>query len=164
MIYAKIYLDTDTANRPILVIETAGKESLYLSFAKEIYDKSGRLRYTETHTTVSYAGNIAVSPEAKAFFLSRLSDNKTHTAVSDQACDFKFIGSERTSYGDFSAGYVAFLPDRDAHYPRRRTLTEGERFTVCTDQQPLREIFDTMQTADNEFLKTLDLSEPLTAL
>ena len=65
MILAKIYLDHD-----LLIFESApneDKNGIYLSLAKNVYDKSGRLRLTEPHTRINGIQNLPSAPRQRRF-------------------------------------------------------------------------------------------------
>jgi len=161
MINLKIYLDTDPVKGEVIIFEAAGKESTHLSLAKNIYDKSGRLRYAEPLTTVIYAGNIAISPEARAAFMARFNDKTSYDVIRYGDGDFQMSGCQRETHGGFDPGRFAFRPDEGEHYPRRRSLGINERFVLSVDGGLSFSVFDYMTEADNELLKNLDLSEPL---
>lgn len=158
MILAKIYLDRD-----LLIFESApneDKNGIYLSLAKNIYDKSGRLRLTEPHTRINGIQNVAISPEAKAILKSRLADRQAFDVDGTGYGDFSFSGVFRASYGDRDSGYFAFRPDSmDA--PTKRTLGVNDRFSFGQPSGGAVSIdaLDEMTEADNEYLKNLDLSQ-----
>lgn len=161
MINLKIYLDTDPVKGEVIIFEAAGKESTHLSLAKNIYDKSGKLRYVDHLTTVFYAGNIAISPEAKSAFMARLDDKDSFDVIRYGCGDFQMFGCKRETYGGFDPGRFCFRPDEGEHYPRRRTLGINEHFVISIEGGISLTVFDYMTEADNELLKSLDLSEPI---
>ena len=163
MIFAKIYLDTHPEKGEVIVIEAAGEEDgIYLSHAKTIYDKNGDPRYNEVHTSILYAGNIVISPEAREAFLARLYAKDGFDVTRYGAGDFQIHGCKRESYGGWDPGRFAFRPDKDEAYPLRRILGANDRFVLSADRGINFDVFNYMTEAENAFLKTLDLSEPIT--
>lgn len=156
MIYLKIFLDqTDGENA--LVIEASPKEDgVFCYHAKKLYDKSGKLRFYDPHTTVGSLGGIAISPEAKAF-LSSLLDSAETTL---EAGDLALVAGERTSYGGWERGYFAFRPD-DTTFPLRRVLKANDTITVGINGGYSKAVLDGMHLFDNERIKALDLSSPV---
>ena len=99
-------------------------------------------------TSVIGVDQVAISPEAKEFFLSLLKDESTH---------------EEMPYGqrgDFAmdSGRFAYCPPEIKNGDTRKILRRTDRFTVeCIfSQDPL----DYMTRCLNETLKSLDLTAP----
>ena len=158
MIYTKIYL---SALADTLVIEAAGREDgIYLSHAKQIFDRSGRLRFTEKATRVMSAENIAISPEARAFFKTLIESDDCTVSPNANDADLQAAPPLRESYGGFDPGYFAFIPT-DLARPTLRTLAKNEPFTLSCDKITFMKVLDTMQTVNGGRLATLDLSVPL---
>ncbi|MBR3863176.1 MAG: hypothetical protein IKM42_05930 [Clostridia bacterium] len=152
MIYIKIYLDKDENGEDILVFDSvkqnlpdyhsftvAGKK--HMTFPLE-YDHFVKM------TSVIGVDQVAISPEAKEFFLSLLKDESTH---------------EEMPYGqrgDFAmdSGRFAYCPPEIKNGDTRKILRRTDRFTVeCIfSQDPL----DYMTRCLNETLKSLDLTAP----
>ena len=152
MIYIKIYLDKDENGEDILVFDSvkqnlpdyhsftvAGKK--HMTFPLE-YDHFVKM------TSVIGVDQVAISPEAKEFFLSLLNDESTH---------------EEMPYGqrgDFAldSGKFAYCPPEIKNGDTRKILRRTDRFTVeCIFSQ---ESLDYMTRCLNETLKSLDLTAP----
>lgn len=158
MIYTKLYLD-ELDGEAALIIEASQKEDgIYCYHAKKLYDKSGRLRFYDPHTTISLAG-VAISPEAKAFFAARL-DDPDYCQTTTESGDFSLVADERTSYGGRERGYFAFRPDSET-FPFRRVLTASERFLLGINGGFSKSALDEMYEVNNEALKHLDLTTPI---
>lgn len=158
MIYTKIYLD-EFDGEVALIIETSQKEDgIYCYHAKKLYDKSGRLRFHDPHTTSSL-GVVAISPEAKAFFAARLDDPACCQTTTEPG-DFSLVADERTSYGGRERGYFAFRPDSET-FPFCRVLKASECFLLGINGGFSKSALDEMHEANNEFLKHLDLTTPV---
>ena len=162
MIYAKIYTDREENGRPLLVFEAAKREDrneLYLSHAKNVYDKQGRLRFSSPRTCVFGACLVAISPEAKALFGARLAD-RASCSLSRDGGDFELRGCHDDDSG-YKNGMFAFLPDGDGDGKTKRVLRDGERFTVFDGVEFAPEILDSMTLCDNERLRTWALDAPV---
>ena len=151
MILAKIYLDNTPKGRA-LVIEASrneGKNSIYLSLAKKIYDKSGRLRYTESHTTIVGRDSVAISPEAKAALLACLD-----TAIPSDVCDIMIKDEETAEYGTHDPASFAFLPQETDPATRVFNLDTP---IVIKIRGNIR-LLDTLPLIDNDTLRHLALN------
>lgn len=158
MIYAKIYLDTE---RESLIFEAAGKDDgIYLSHAKKIYDRAGRLRFVEEHTRVQSVKNVAISPEAKAALLALMNNPTLCKHVRYDDGDLQLVPGSRESYGGYDPGYFAFRPS-DPETPTLRIQGLNEPFALGVENGIDQKSFDDMQEKDNEFLKALDLTLPI---
>ena len=156
MIYIKIYLDKDENGEDILVFDSvkqdlpdngyftiAGKK--HMTFPLDYY-------HFVKMTSVIGVEQVAISPEAKEFFLSLLKDESTH---------------EEMPYrhrGDFAmdSGIFAYCPPGIKNGDTRKILRRTDHFTVeCLfSQEPL----DYMTPCLNETLKSLDLPADETPL
>ena len=149
MILMKIYMDGEGA-----VFEAAPNEGsgLYLSHAKTLVDKTGRVRYHEPCTTVNGLGLIAISPEAKAHLVSRFADTSSYDTSSKEG-DFELLLPEEVE-GGYKNGFFAFRPTEGA---LRRVLRSGERFTLKDAFLYSPKAWDLMTETDNEALRNLAL-------
>ena len=158
MIYIKIYLDKDENCEDMLVFDSAKEDSEYDYFTVAGEKKMGRFfsdddyTFFEGKTKVIGVELVAISPEAKEFFLSLLKDESTH---------------EEMPYGhsgDFAmdSGKFAYCPPEIKNGDTRKILRRTDRFTVeCVFSQiPL----DYMTPCLNETLKSLDLPADETPL
>ena len=162
MIYAKIYIDREESGRPLLVFEAAKREDrneIYLSHAKNVYDKQGRLRFSSPRTCIYGACLVAISPEAKAVFAARLADRASYSFSRDGG-DFELRGCHDDESG-FKYGMFAFLPDADGDGKTKRGLRDGERFTVFDGAEFAPEILESMTLCENERLRTWNLDAPV---
>ena len=94
MIYGKIYLDEDENGAALLVFEAAKQEDrneIYLSHAKNVYDKSGRLRFSSPLTCIYGAPLVAIGHRAKAVLAARLADASSYD-LSREGGDLEFRG------------------------------------------------------------------------
>ena len=162
MIYIKIYLDKDENGEDMLVFDSvkqdvpdyhyftvAGKKKM--AFIHDYYHFVKR-------TSVIGVEQVAISPEAKEFFLSLLNDESTHEEMPyGHSGDFDMMGCYDTEHG-WNSGKFAYCPPEIQNGDTRKILRRGDRFTVeCVfSQEPL----DYMTPALNETLKKLDLTSP----
>ena len=163
MIYIKIYLDKDENGEDMLVFDSvkrddekafftvAGKKEPFL-----FYDEP--IPHFENKTKVIGVEQVAISPEAKAFFLELLNDESTHTQMPyRQNGNFEMSGCYRTQYG-WDSGQFSFRPPQIDEGNTKKTLRRGEHFTV--DCFFSKEPLEYMTLCLNEDLQNLDLSSP----
>ena len=148
-ILLKIYMDGEGA-----VFEAAPNEGsgLYLSHAKTLVDKTGRVRHHEPRTTLYGLGLIAISPEAKAHLLSRFADTSSYDTSSSEG-DFEILLPEEVE-GGWKNGLFAFRPTEGA---LRRVLHAEERFLLKDAFLYSPKAWDLMTEMKNEALRTLVL-------
>lgn len=165
MVFAKIYLDKDSDGCKVLVFDSVKQGvDCYITIAGN--KKSGSDRYYPVLRTKIFGfENIAISPEARALFISRLEDSGAYGTSA-------FMGDFEISLKD--GGYFAFMPtaikkavDKRGAIPKsedantERRLRADERFVFCTQgTRPHTDRLYKMIEADNEFLKALDISSP----
>ena len=162
MIYAKIYIDYEENGRRSLVFEAAKREDrneLYLSHAKNVYDRQGRLRFSSPRTCIYGARLVAISPEAKALFRARLADRASYDLSRDGG-EFELRGCHDDDSGH-KYGMFAFLPEADGDGKTKKILQEDARFSVFDGVEFAPDILDQMTLCDNERLRALVLDEPV---
>jgi hypothetical protein len=164
MIYIKIYLDKDENGEDMLVFDSAKKDDRNHFFTVAGEKTRKRLFTKETYiyficeTKVIGVKQVAISPEAKEFFLSLLADESTHEKK-PYGCigDFTMRGCYDTQYG-WNSGEFAYCPPETQNGNTKKILRRGDHFTVdCVfSKKPL----EYMTLCPNEILKILDLAEP----
>ncbi|MBQ8356601.1 MAG: hypothetical protein IJX39_02210 [Clostridia bacterium] len=159
MIYIKIYLDKDENGEDMLVFDSAKEDGDSHSFFKVACKKhfTFPIEYDlfENMTSVIGVEQVAISAEAKAFFLSLLEDNNFCQKMSyGNDSDFEMHGCCQSRYG-WESGDFAFCPPKINAGETRKTLRAGENFTIdwIFSTTPL----EYMTPCDNEILKSLDL-------
>ena len=169
MLYAKIYLDRDEDGTDLLVFEARNRKEW------DLYPAGREGSHVTPRIQISnLSRHVAISPEARELFRSRLTDKGACSVIYQQgAQDFEIGGS----FGTTDTGYFSFMPDsiravidtkgKFADFPTVedcigiRHLRADARFEVYDGQvwfDP--DALGHMIEADNEFLKMLDLSGP----
>ena len=170
MIYVKIYLDRDKDDTDLLVFEALNRQA-------EDLDPAGRKdSYVTPRIRIrDLSRNVAISPEARELFRSRLTDKDACSVIYQGGVqDFEIGGS----FGTTDDGFFSFMPDsiRAVLDTKDRKFTDFPTVENCIGIRHLRAdacfevcdarvwfdpmALDRMIEADNEFLKTLDLSKP----
>lgn len=163
MIYIKIYLDKDENGEDMLVFDSVKQDIPDYHYFTVAGQKHMTFHIDYYHfvemTSVIGVEQVAISPEAKEFFLSLLNDESTHEKMPyGHSGDFAMRGCYDTEHG-WDSGEFAYCPPKIENGDTRKTLRRTDRFTVeCVfSQGPL----DYMTPCLNEMLKTLDLTEPV---
>ena len=162
MIYGKIYLDEDENGAALLVFEAAKREDrneIYLSHAKNVYDKSGRLRFSSPLTCIYGAPLVAIGHRAKAVLAARLADASSYD-LSREGGDLEFRGRHDDDSG-FKYGMFAFRPDECGDGRTKRVLGAEEHFTVLNNVEFSPEIIEDMIPFADAYLKQLVLDAPV---
>ena len=149
-IYVKIYATCEGS----VVFEAAPCEGrgLYLSHAKTLVDKAGRVRYHEPFTSVYGFGLVAISPEARAIMKARLADTASYDTSTAEG-DFEILLPEEVE-GGWKNGLFAFRPTEGA---LRRVLRAEERFLLKDAFLYSPKAWDLMTEMENEALRDLAL-------
>lgn len=150
MICIKIYARDDGA----LVFDSAPDEGrgIYLSLAKRIVSREGRVRLYEPMTAAFGLSLVAISPEARAILAERLADTASYDTSTAEG-DLEILPPEEVE-GGYKNGYFAFKPTEGA---LRRVLRSGERFTLKDAFLYSPKAWDMMTEMENEALRTLVL-------
>ena len=162
MIYIKIYLNKDENGEDMLVFDSAKEddESHFFTVAGEKMISLGLDDCDtdfEQNTKVVGVEQVAISREARAFFLEIL--NAESVCSYEQFFpDFEFHGCSFGQYG-WSSGMFAFYPPNIRNGDTSRTLRRGESFKI--NYGDAESALEYMTSCDNEMLKNLDLTKPV---
>lgn len=159
MIYIKIYLDRDENGEDILVFDSVKNEDDHSYFRiAGIKHKTFPMEYDhfETMTSVIGVEQVAISPEAKAFFLTFLTDENALNKVWYGA-DITIKGCHWGQYG-WNSGVFAFRPSDIQSGNTVRILRCGDTLAVKHGVSP--HVLDYMTPGDNEMIKALALIRP----
>ena len=163
MIYIKIYLDKNENGEDMLVFDSAKEDSgtrfiAACAHAQERIKQLGSVLKCETK--VYGVEGVAISKEAKAFFLELLDDKSAYhkTPFSWRTADITMNGCHAEQNG-WNGGEFGFLPPNPELGTTRKTLYRGDHFTVSTvfSTAPL----EYMTPGDNELIKALDITAPV---
>ena len=170
-IYAKIYLDRDADDTPVLVFDsiknTEGVSTVY--FIKAGREKSFFDEYWHIvqHNKVIGLDGVAISPEAKSHFLARIEDTSSY-GVREFTGDVTLCSlREIFSYmpDDLARAFADKIAIQDMplvpNCGTERRLRADERFVFR--EKPDVRAFDKMIEADNAYLRDLDISAPVDA-
>ena len=136
MLYAKIYLDKDKDGQDMLVFTSLSAKGIEANRA----------------CMVDY---IAISPEAKAYFLTRL--GRADRVMSRYSGDFELFGEDDS----WEHGYFHFVSHDEKNGLQYRTLRDDAPLLVRLTNGCRRAVLDYMIPCENEQLKTLDLAQEI---
>ncbi len=133
MLYGKIYIDNNEEGKEMLVFVALTVD------AKDAF-------------TACQADFTAISPEAKSAFLAKL--NSPDRRLSRYLGDFELFGDDEWEHGVFR-----FKERECKKGQRRRAVFLDESISIKVNRGCRRSVLEYMIPCDNDFLKSLDLTE-----
>ncbi len=151
MIVCKIYVDVINEQKCIvteLAKENVSKDNVFIF--EGIDGEHGRAFVYPTTA-------IAISKEAREL-LHWLLDNVENRRKNIFLSDYNFLMDDYEN----NIGTFAFLPsNEEGDTPRKKIFYINKRPIYVNSQERWTELMDNMPVYDNEFLKNLDLTEPV---
>lgn len=152
MIYAKIYLEK-TDKESFLVFESCPiGDDIHCRLAGK-YTSTYGATTTRERTTISPASSVAISPEAREQLFSMLNDKNDKISILGFFGDFEFSKNNYTNQTTFG-----FKPD---NIQPSKKLSVDQKFSICSKNGIDVSIINHMTLTDNEYLKNLNLSQPI---
>lgn len=150
MIYGKIYLDDEN-----IIFDSVKKYVINFCYpAGEYVDENGKHIHNED-TTISQTSKVAISHEAKDTLKKMLSFRNEKLMVSKVNGELQLIYNQMAREGE--RGIIVFKPDSGK---TSKTINSKGEVRVCSQNGFSLNALSDMKILDNEFLKSLDLTEP----
>ena len=153
MIYAKMYLNDKGDIVFDSVKENVDGECL---LAGRKLDKNNK-PYVRQFTTIYSAKHIVASPESQKMFKQLMDRSNPNRSVNGFVGDFEFYKQENSgSSSDYVFSYKPSVINETM-----KTLSNDDKIVVCTNKGVSYHVLDKFTLSDNEFIKNLDITNPV---
>ena len=152
MIYAKIYLDGGDKTEYLVFDSVSASDDIHCNLAGEHKNSLG-FSVNRPRTIISPVSSVAISTEAKNTLKSLLDPKNKNVNLDSFFGDFEFVKNAEDGYTAFG-----FKPDQAQTYKK---LCLDQKLLICTKNGLDLSVIDKMYVSNNEFLKNLNLSQPV---